>query len=226
MTKEQEKNAKKKVLIIDDEKEICDTIKDFLVRVAKYEVSVAHTAADGLEMAEEIKPDVILLDVDLGKDSGLSLSELGKMFNMIIISGKINLSKEVVRKQLHAYCFMEKPLDFKLLHETIEFITDKKNAFTPENIAKAMFDFYAIRLCYDLLRWETGIFFTPEEMVSAIQDNMNEKFRTAACAMKKEFPPYDTVEGLPIGAYTEWYQKRGEFQEYFARKDARKEKKV
>lgn len=226
MMQEQEKKGSKKVLIIDDEEQLCKAIKKALEAEGIYEVSMAHTAMDGVEMAERERPDVILLDVDLGKDSGLSITELGKMFNMIIISGKITLSKDLVRQQLHAYGFMEKPLDMKLLHETIDFITDKKHALTPQNIAKAMFNFYTIRLCYDLLRWDTGIFFTPEDMVNAMQDTMfTKEVGDIARAMKKELPPYETVEGLPIGAYAGLYQRWGEFQEYFARKDARTGKK-
>lgn len=216
----------KKVLVIDDEEIICLTIKQGLEETGEFEVFIAHTGLDGVELAEDIKPDVILLDVDLGQESGLALTELGKMFNVIIISGKVSLSTDFVRKHLRAYCFMEKPFKFKELIETINFVTNKENALTEKNMLEALCNFFTLRLWYDLLRWNTGIFFTPEDMARAMEEKLfTKEARAISQDIEKEFPPYDTVEGLPIGAYKEWYRKRGDFAEYFRRVDEKEEKK-
>lgn len=215
----------KKILVIDDEEIVCLRIKQMLEETGDFEVAMAHTGLDGVEMAEDIKPDVILLDVDLGQESGLSLTELGKMFNLIIISGKVNLSTELVRKHLHAYCFMEKPFKAKDLIEIINFVTNKENALTEKNMLEALYNFYTLRLFYDMVRWNTGIFFTPEDLVKAMEDKLlTKEATTISQGLQKEFPPYDTVEGLPIGAYQEWYKSRGEFAEYFRRMEEKKEK--
>ena len=54
--------AKKKVLVIDDETDIANTVK-FLLELRNYEVIVAGDGYKGINMAQGSKPDLILLDV-------------------------------------------------------------------------------------------------------------------------------------------------------------------
>jgi len=54
--------AKKKVLVIDDEADIAATVK-FLLELRNYQVIVAEDGYKGINMAQESKPDLILLDV-------------------------------------------------------------------------------------------------------------------------------------------------------------------
>jgi DNA-binding response OmpR family regulator len=53
---------KKKILIIDDDVQLVDSVETMLVSVG-YEVSYAYQARKGMEMARQMQPDVILLDV-------------------------------------------------------------------------------------------------------------------------------------------------------------------
>ncbi len=54
--------TKSKVLVVDDDVQLVDTVTTLLESVG-YEVHSAYQAERGLELAREIKPDVILLDV-------------------------------------------------------------------------------------------------------------------------------------------------------------------
>jgi CheY-like chemotaxis protein len=53
---------KKKILIIDDDKDYCRSVQALLEREG-YEVSCAMSGSQGLEMAISVKPDLIVLDV-------------------------------------------------------------------------------------------------------------------------------------------------------------------
>jgi len=60
----------KKILLIDDEKDFCSTIKDALESASSFEVETCSNAMDAFEKAKEIKPDLILLDVMMPELSG------------------------------------------------------------------------------------------------------------------------------------------------------------
>lgn len=61
-----------KVLVIDDEPQITEIIETFLSN-SGYEVHVTNIATDGLKLAKQLKPDVILLDIMMPDIDGYSL---------------------------------------------------------------------------------------------------------------------------------------------------------
>lgn len=54
---------KKRILMVDDEKDFCHFIKLNLEKSGRYQVQTAFSGSDGLARALESKPDLILLDV-------------------------------------------------------------------------------------------------------------------------------------------------------------------
>ena len=54
---------KKRVLIIDDEENFCKLVKKNIEQTGEFEVDIATNGDDGIRLAREIKPDLILLDV-------------------------------------------------------------------------------------------------------------------------------------------------------------------
>lgn len=62
-----------KILIIDDETDLCLLLKDYFVR-KNYEVHVAHSLNDGLLMLDVIKPGVLFLDNNLPDGIGWALA--------------------------------------------------------------------------------------------------------------------------------------------------------
>jgi len=65
---------KKKVLIIDDEKDFGLLLKGFFTK-KQYDVSVSYTIEDGMKALEEIKPDFIFLDNNLPDGLGWGKTE-------------------------------------------------------------------------------------------------------------------------------------------------------
>lgn len=102
-----------KILIIDDEKNICLTLNQILGDEG-YEVITANSARAGLQLAEEAEPDIILLDVKLPDLNGIEvLSKLRKSQTntpVIMISGNSSIADAVKAIKLGAFDFLEKPL--------------------------------------------------------------------------------------------------------------------
>ena len=61
----------KKLLIVEDEKILSEMYQDTFSG-AGYEVFVAFTVEEGVELAKEKKPDLILLDILLPKETGIN----------------------------------------------------------------------------------------------------------------------------------------------------------
>jgi DNA-binding NarL/FixJ family response regulator len=61
-------------LIVDDSPRFLDAARALLERQGITVVGVASNSAEALAQAEELRPDVTLLDIDLGGESGLELA--------------------------------------------------------------------------------------------------------------------------------------------------------
>ena len=105
-----------KVLIIDDERDICFLISEIL-KDEKYITSSAYNSDEAISKFETIKPDLIILDVWLS-NSKLDGIELLKEFKLkdnkipiIIISGHGTVDLAVKSIKNGAYDFLEKPFN-------------------------------------------------------------------------------------------------------------------
>jgi DNA-binding NarL/FixJ family response regulator len=61
-------------LIVDDNASFLDAARVLLEGQGVTVVGVATTASEGLQRGKELRPDVILVDIDLGDESGFSLA--------------------------------------------------------------------------------------------------------------------------------------------------------
>jgi DNA-binding NarL/FixJ family response regulator len=61
-------------LIVDDNPGFVEAARALLEREGVAIVAVASTSAEALERAREVRPDVALVDIDLGDESGLELA--------------------------------------------------------------------------------------------------------------------------------------------------------
>lgn len=73
----------KKILLVDDEKEILAMITDFLREDGYTQIKTAGTAEEALQAAGEWKPDLAVLDVMLPDGDGFSLFEQIRKFTAI-----------------------------------------------------------------------------------------------------------------------------------------------
>jgi DNA-binding NarL/FixJ family response regulator len=61
-------------LIVDDNTHFLTAARDLLERQGMEIVGVASSGAEALQLAGELRPDVALVDIDLGEESGLDLA--------------------------------------------------------------------------------------------------------------------------------------------------------
>lgn len=75
----------KKLLIVEDEKMLSEMYQDTFSQ-AGYEVFTAFTVEEGIKITRDKKPDLILLDILLPKESGIAfLQKLKKDFHISTI---------------------------------------------------------------------------------------------------------------------------------------------
>jgi two-component system response regulator HydG len=102
-----------KILIIDDDKDLCFVLKRFLSKHG-FEVLDATTGKTALEILETVEPDLILCDFRLEDMSGSSILKKIKEKNpsvpVIIITGYSNIKTAVEVMKLGAMDYVTKPL--------------------------------------------------------------------------------------------------------------------
>lgn len=111
-----------KILIIDDERNICYTLRGILEDEG-HEVFSAYNARSGLALFEETEPDAVILDVKLPDGNGLDiLAKIKKAvpeLPVIMISGNSNISEAVKAIKIGAFDFLEKPLSLPKVKITV-----------------------------------------------------------------------------------------------------------
>ena len=63
-----------RLLIVDDNKAFLDAATDLLTQQGLEVVGVASTGAEAVRLAVALRPDAVLLDVDLGPESGIDVA--------------------------------------------------------------------------------------------------------------------------------------------------------
>jgi DNA-binding NtrC family response regulator len=128
-----------KILVIDDEKSIRDTLKEIL-EYEDHSVDLAADGEEGLEQFKNNKYDIVLLDIKMPKKDGIEvLEELFGVANdvpVIMISGHGNIDTAVESIKKGAYDFIEKPLDLNRLLVTIRNAMDRTSLITETKILK------------------------------------------------------------------------------------------
>jgi len=119
-----------KILIIDDEASIRNTLREIL-EYEKYTVEEAADGEIGLRMLEDEKFDVVLCDIKMPKLDGIEVLErsmtigIDTPFIMISAHGTIETAVEATKKG--AFDFIQKPPDLNRLLLTIRNAQDKSN---------------------------------------------------------------------------------------------------
>lgn len=117
-----------KILIIDDEINICTTIKDILEDEG-YSADYALNFQDGFHKIKTNLYDVVFLDIWLpDKDGTVGLQDIKEYFSeieVVMISGHGNIENAVESIKYGAYDFLEKPLSLDRLILVTKHLEDK-----------------------------------------------------------------------------------------------------
>ncbi len=133
------KKIMSKILVIDDERAIRNTLKEVL-EYEKYEVDLAEDGPNGLEMFSANSYDIVLCDIKMAKMDGIEvldkITETSSDTPVVMISGHGNIDTAVEAIKKGAFDFLEKPLDLNRLLITIRNATDKSTLITQTQVLR------------------------------------------------------------------------------------------
>jgi two-component system nitrogen regulation response regulator NtrX len=115
--------VKKKILVVDDEESILQSVTDILEDEG-FDVQTSPDGKTSLEIMGEDLPDLVLLDIWMPGMDGLELLKRIKaewpFIPAVIMSGHGTIETAVKATRLGAYDFIEKPLSYEHLVLTIQ----------------------------------------------------------------------------------------------------------
>lgn len=116
-----------KVLVIDDERPIRETL-DMFLQEKGYEVITAESGEQGLESVQAESPDIVLLDVRLPGMDGLEvlrqINESSSPASVIMITAHHDMDIAIRAVKLGAYDCIHKPLDVEELEVTLNKVVE------------------------------------------------------------------------------------------------------
>ena len=128
---------KPRILVIDDESAIRDSLK-MILEYEGFEVQGAATGQDGLTLADREPADLVLLDIKMAGMDGLEvlqrLRATHEALPVIMISGHATVSTAVEATKLGAFDFIEKPLSTERVLVSVRNAVDQQK-LTQEVVA-------------------------------------------------------------------------------------------
>ncbi|MEJ5352055.1 MAG: sigma-54 dependent transcriptional regulator [Melioribacteraceae bacterium] len=120
---------KEKILVIDDDESIRQTLTNFLKRL-DFTVFAAENGTAGLEYIQKYCPDLIISDIKMPGLSGLEVLRKSKDIDphtkVILITAHDDAQTTIEAMQNGAYDYLEKPLDIERLRVTISRALESK----------------------------------------------------------------------------------------------------
>lgn len=114
----------KKILVVEDEAIAVMTIEDILKDWGYDVCSFASSGKSAIERAEENRPDIVIMDINLhGSLNGIDAAEKIKKIcsaDIIFVTGYVKEDYEEKASKIKPIAFLEKPINFSLLRESIE----------------------------------------------------------------------------------------------------------
>ncbi len=110
------------ILVVDDDPTVCELLEDYLSG-SQYRVVTAHNGAQAREILAESAPHVVLLDIGLPGEDGLSLARFIREqydIGIVIVSGAGETVDRIVGLEVGADDYIGKPFDLRELRARIK----------------------------------------------------------------------------------------------------------
>ncbi|MBD1431281.1 response regulator transcription factor [Sphingobacterium sp. DN00404] len=125
-------NANQKILVVDDERDIVDLISYSLTKEG-YQVYQAYNGKEGIEVAKQVNPDLIILDVMMPEMDGIeacrlmrSMPEFKQTF-MVFLTARSEEYSEIAGFNVGADDYIAKPIKPRALMSRINAILRRNN---------------------------------------------------------------------------------------------------
>ena len=123
----------KKVLIVDDEQDIVESLQ-FVLESAGFECHCAYNGEEGLNLAREILPDLIILDVMMPKINGFKICRLLKYDNkyknipILMVTARSQNEDKLIGEETGVDEYITKPFDLDEIVEKVRgYLNEKAN---------------------------------------------------------------------------------------------------
>ena len=114
----------RKILIVHDEKDIVETLA-FMLKTKGFGCICAYDGEEGLKLAKECSPDLIILDVMMPKINGYKICRLLKYDSkyknipIIMVTARSQEEDKVIGEETGANEYITKPFEFSDIIEAI-----------------------------------------------------------------------------------------------------------
>jgi CheY-like chemotaxis protein len=111
-----------RILVVDDEQDVREFVADFL-EAKGYSVITAASGSDALISVEQLRPDLVLMDIRMPKMDGLEaidrIRAIDRRVGIIMLTAVDDegIAREAMRRE--AYDYLTKPLDLGYLELAI-----------------------------------------------------------------------------------------------------------
>jgi len=202
------------ILIVDDQQEICDVVQEYLTG-ENYRVSTAHDGAGMRKVLSQSQIDLVILDLMLPGEDGLTLarslrSESG--IGIIILTGRGETVDHIIGLEMGADDYLPKPFHLRELLARVKSVLRRVQSRTGEasstqpNRSRARFAGWNLDLSSrellsprgEEVRLTTGEF----DLLAAFVNNANQvlsRDRLLDLARNREAGPFDRTIDVQVG---------------------------
>ena len=147
-------DSKKKILVVEDEKNISDIIR-FNLEKEGFQVETSFDGEDAVNKVKLVDPDLMLLDVMLPKQDGFSVCKQVREQNItvpiIMLTAKSDVGDRITGLEMGADDYLVKPFEMKELMARINAVL-RRSEIPDDTKKKLVFDKLVINLdSYELL---------------------------------------------------------------------------
>jgi len=200
------------ILVVDDQQEICDVVQEYLTGEG-YRVSTAHDGAGMRRVLSQSRVDLVILDLMLPGEDGLTLarelrSESG--IGIIILTGRSETVDRIIGLEMGADDYLPKPFHLRELLARVKSVLRRVQSRTGDTAttvrARVRFSGWNLDLSSRELispsggevRLTTGEF----DLLAAFVNNANQvlsRDRLLDLARNREAGPFDRTIDVQVG---------------------------
>ena len=173
--------ASEKVLIVDDDKNICELLRLYLEKEG-FQTVIVNDGEEAITAFKDENPDIMLLDIMLPKLDGWQVCREIRKFSdkpIIRITAKGETFDKVLGLELGADDYIAKPFETKEVVARIKAVLRRSSSSQPQSVKEVQFDKLSINLTNYELKVDGKQIDTPPkemELIFHLASNPNRVF--------------------------------------------------
>jgi signal transduction histidine kinase/DNA-binding response OmpR family regulator len=112
-----------RILVVDDEETVADLCQEFLGGEG-YELKVARSGEEAVRLLPQVRPDVVLTDINMPGLTGLEVMRFAKEADpevcVVVVTGHASTASAIDALRQGAYDYVTKPFDLEAVHKIIK----------------------------------------------------------------------------------------------------------